>query len=189
MSLRYALMGLLAKEPATGYDLHHQFKETMIYYWHAHHSQIYRELGKMEIDQLVHSEIITQPNHPNKKRYSLTNEGLKQLLHWLLDESSPPPSIKDEFLLRAKILHLIPFEQAIQILREEHMVSQYTYEMTHAWQQEKFTEHIPSDHREIGDYFTSEYGIRYAKMRMGWCEWAINCLHHIQSQRDPNIDK
>lgn len=53
-SLRYALLGLLAEEPASGYDLTKKFERMLQRYaWHAQHSQIYPELNRMAVDVAV----------------------------------------------------------------------------------------------------------------------------------------
>jgi PadR family transcriptional regulator AphA len=48
MSLRHAVLGLLAYEPATGYELAQQFDTSLAYAWHASHSQIYLERWLLE---------------------------------------------------------------------------------------------------------------------------------------------
>ncbi|MGR5915082.1 PadR family transcriptional regulator [Bacillus pacificus] len=67
----------------TGYDLYHTFQEQLIYFWNSSHSQVYKELSKMEQDNLVTFEYIYQEGSPNKKIYSLTKEGKRLLLNGL----------------------------------------------------------------------------------------------------------
>ena len=43
MSLRYAVLGLLARRPSTGYELTQTFDRSLRTSWHARHSQIYPE--------------------------------------------------------------------------------------------------------------------------------------------------
>ena len=45
MSLRHALLGLLAEHPASGYDLLKQFEGSLAFVWPATQSQLYTELG------------------------------------------------------------------------------------------------------------------------------------------------
>ena len=53
MSLRYAVLGLLARRPSTGYELTQTFDRSLRTSWHARHSQIYPELAKLEAADLV----------------------------------------------------------------------------------------------------------------------------------------
>ena len=48
MSLRHAILGLLARQPSTGYDLARLFDLSLRTTWHASHSQIYPELARLE---------------------------------------------------------------------------------------------------------------------------------------------
>src|SRR5438093_632739 len=47
MSLRHALLGLLADHPMTGYDLTRTFDRSLANVWPASHSQIYPELARL----------------------------------------------------------------------------------------------------------------------------------------------
>ena len=57
MSLRYALLALLTSEPMTGYDISRRFQSSVGHVWHAHDSQIYPELRKMEAEGLVEEDL------------------------------------------------------------------------------------------------------------------------------------
>ena len=52
MSLRHALLDLLAGEPMSGYDLARLFSVSLGNVWPAQHSQIYPELAKLSADGL-----------------------------------------------------------------------------------------------------------------------------------------
>ncbi|GAA3053757.1 hypothetical protein GCM10020000_39620 [Streptomyces olivoverticillatus] len=47
MSLRHAMLGLLADRPASGYDLMKRFETSLSNVWPATQSQVYGELGKL----------------------------------------------------------------------------------------------------------------------------------------------
>ena len=53
MSLRHALLGMLAERPASGYDLLKTFGSAMANVWPATHSQIYTELTKLADADLI----------------------------------------------------------------------------------------------------------------------------------------
>ena len=56
MSLRHALIGLLAERPASGWDLARRFEEVLGAVWPAGHPQIYGELRKLREDGLIEVE-------------------------------------------------------------------------------------------------------------------------------------
>ena len=82
MSLDHILLGLL-REPATGYDLKNAFSEHARHFWSAELSQIYPALKRLEERQLLHSQVESSPKGPNRRIYSLTEEGRAELLRWL----------------------------------------------------------------------------------------------------------
>src|ERR1700691_5333418 len=53
MSLRHALIGLLAEQPASGWDLTRRFEDLLGTVWPAGHPQIYGELRKLEADGFI----------------------------------------------------------------------------------------------------------------------------------------
>ncbi|MEV7389184.1 helix-turn-helix transcriptional regulator [Streptomyces sp. NPDC091215] len=100
MSLRLALLALLAARPMTGFDAMRQFDASVGYLWHAPHTQIYPELRKLESTGLVQREEIPRGEHAKKRRYSLTEAGRDQLRAWL-DEVEEPRRERDPQRLRA----------------------------------------------------------------------------------------
>ena len=82
MSLDHILLGLL-REPATGYDLKNAFSESVRHFWSAELSQIYPTLKRLEQRRMLRSRVEPSPRGPNRRIYSLTDEGRTELLHWL----------------------------------------------------------------------------------------------------------
>jgi DNA-binding PadR family transcriptional regulator len=81
--LGYALLSLLARGTKSGYDLAAGLKEPVGFFWHAHHSQIYPELARLEAAGLVTHTVVEQSDRPDKKVYSLTESGSATLTNWL----------------------------------------------------------------------------------------------------------
>jgi DNA-binding PadR family transcriptional regulator len=82
-TLGYALLGLLAREPLSGYDLAQQMKGPVAFFWQAQHSQIYPELARLEKDGLVQFEVVPQYDRPAKKVYAPTEAGRAALRAWV----------------------------------------------------------------------------------------------------------
>ncbi len=96
MSLRHAILGLLARRPSTGYELTRTFDQTLRTSWHASHSQIYPELAKLEAADLV---VIVEHGARRSKTYGITRAGRAELRRWLV-ESEPDRSQRNESSLR-----------------------------------------------------------------------------------------
>ena len=71
-TLGYAILGLLAAQPRTGYDLARLMRTPIGYKWTAHHSQIYPELARLEGEGLVAATVINGPGPRDTKRYEIT---------------------------------------------------------------------------------------------------------------------
>lgn len=86
MSLKHGLLGLLNYGEMTGYELTKTFEDSLCFFWQAQMSQIYRELNAMEKSGWLVSRAVIQTDKPNKRVYSITEEGRKQLQDWLNED-------------------------------------------------------------------------------------------------------
>jgi DNA-binding PadR family transcriptional regulator len=111
MSLRHALLAILAVEPMTGYELTKHFDRSAAYVWHAPHSQIYPELRKLEEAGLVTADSVTRGDHGIKRTYSITDAGLDVLVGWVEEATAPTPE-RDAFHLKATYLEYGSFANA-----------------------------------------------------------------------------
>lgn len=103
MSLRHAVLGLLARRPSTGYELTRTFDRSLRTSWHARHSQIYPELAKLEAAELV--EVVGRGAR-RSKTYDLTPAGREELRRWLC-EATPDRSQRNESSLRLFLTPLL----------------------------------------------------------------------------------
>lgn len=89
VSLRAAILGFLALEPTSGYSLKQRFEGSVGSFWSVTQSQIYRELGVLERDGLVHARREAGDGKPDRKVYSLTAAGRAGLQQWLREPLEP----------------------------------------------------------------------------------------------------
>ena len=74
---------LLNYEPMTGYELKKMIDISISHFWPAVQSQIYKTVSRMEANDWLTVETISQAIRPPKKVYSITQQGKKELLNWL----------------------------------------------------------------------------------------------------------
>jgi DNA-binding PadR family transcriptional regulator len=117
MSLRYAILGLLSRESLTGYDLTKKFDTTIAFFWSAKHSQIYPELAALTKAGMVTFEVVTQTSKPNKKVYTITDEGCRELARWVA-EPHEKRTVKDPMLLRTWVLGAVEPEIVLPQLKD-----------------------------------------------------------------------
>jgi len=119
MSLRHGLIGLLSYDPMTGYELNKEFNGSLGFFWQAKASQIYRELDTMEQNGWLTSERVIQDDKPNKRVYSVTEQGKTEFMNWLstLDPMKNAPRMKSAFLMRIFFGGELDKEQTLELLR------------------------------------------------------------------------
>ncbi len=86
MTVRNAILGLLAQSPRHGYELRAAF-EALIGgddIWDVKPAQIYTTLSRLEEAGLVHQDGVEQDGGPEKRIYSLTTTGRHELAQWFV---------------------------------------------------------------------------------------------------------
>jgi PadR family transcriptional regulator, regulatory protein AphA len=100
MSLEAAILGFLAEEPRSGYDLKTRcFAEQAKAFWTADQAQIYRTLDRLQAAKLVTCTRKRQLGKPDRKVYRLTHAGQAELGVWLASHTPATPP-RDSFLLQ-----------------------------------------------------------------------------------------
>jgi len=85
MSVRHALLGLLAKKPRHGYELRVAFEAVVggDENWEVKPAQIYTPLDRLEESGLImRASDLGQGKEPSRRVYALTDPGREQLHEW-----------------------------------------------------------------------------------------------------------
>ena len=86
--MREAILALLAKEPAHGYDLHARLMRALGPAREAMNpGQVYVTLARLERAGLVQPQDVKQSGRPDKRVYTLTPAGSERVRQWLSDLS------------------------------------------------------------------------------------------------------
>jgi PadR family transcriptional regulator AphA len=165
MSLKYALLGQLARGPQTGYGLAKSFASSLSYAWSASRSQIYPELARMLEEGLIRQ---TASGPRGSKVYETTPKGLSELRHWLR-ETEPDRGGRNELLLRIFLLWLLERDEAGTYLRREKELLELELEELEAIAEED----DPQTPAEKAAALALEHGLRSLRSRIGWVDWAI----------------
>ncbi len=99
MSLKFALLGLIALKPASGYDIKRIIDRSIYFVWNVTGPQIYNTLRTLRDEGLVTGEAVTQVGKPDKQIHSITPKGL-QALQEFANEPVRASITRDEVLLR-----------------------------------------------------------------------------------------
>jgi len=101
VTVRHAVLGLLAQRPRHGYELRAAFEAVAggSENWDLKPAQVYTTLARMEKNGLVTEQSIEQDGGPEKRIYAITPEGEQELQAWFA-ESALPEHHRDEFYLK-----------------------------------------------------------------------------------------
>lgn len=93
------LLGLLAIEAMSGYDLGQTIRSSVGHFWNESYGQIYPNLKVLAADGCVTRRTERQKGKPARQIYSITNKGRERLARWLA--VPPQPEIpRNELLLK-----------------------------------------------------------------------------------------
>lgn len=115
MSLRYAVLGLLALEPSTGYELTQRFERSIANAWYASHSQIYPQLAQLEEAGLVE---VASEGARRSRTWAVTGDGRDELRHWLV-ETEPDRGQRNESGVRWFLMQLLEPADRRAVLEHE----------------------------------------------------------------------
>ncbi len=101
MSVRHAVLGLLAQRPRHGYELRAAFEAVVggEENWDVKPAQIYTTLSRMEKAGLVAEQSVEQDTGPEKRIYGITPAGYQMLQEWFT-EGTAPDHQRDEFFVK-----------------------------------------------------------------------------------------
>jgi DNA-binding PadR family transcriptional regulator len=97
MNSQDVILGILMKEPISGYDIRQKFQNIFSHFFDAGYGTIYPTLAKMENERLIDKKNVVQEGKPNKNVYTVTEEGKKRFYEYL--ESPVTPDVHRSDLL------------------------------------------------------------------------------------------
>ncbi|WED22049.1 PadR family transcriptional regulator [Vibrio sp. JC009] len=177
MSLPHVILTVLSTRDATGYDITKEFSYSIGYFWKASHQQVYRELNKMAQNHLVTCELQPQEGKPDRKVYSITDNGRKALGEWF-EQPTVQPTIRDELsakLMACTIEDSAPFKKQVQNLIEEakKLIEHYKeIEAKHYASPESLDMHARLERLTLR---------RNLKIREAWISWAEEVVSELDA--------
>jgi DNA-binding PadR family transcriptional regulator len=123
MTISYALLGLLEEADRHGYDLKQSYDRRFGAIRPLRFGQVYRTLAQLQRDGLVAIAGVEAGAGPDRKRYSITAEGVTDLERWLSEPEDPQPQLQT--VLFTKVMLALqsgrPAEAFLDDQRERHL--------------------------------------------------------------------
>jgi DNA-binding PadR family transcriptional regulator len=182
MSLRHAILGLLADTPQTGYDLAKRFELTLAdHAWHASHSQIYPELKRMTNDGLVR---VVEEGARGSRIFDVTADGRAELRRWMFSPLGDTPA-RNEFVLRLFLLSSLDLPDVRTLVDQMAAVSDAEVTDLSGVIKEMDAQTAPGAGPGYAR-FAAEFGRRYFELQRDWSRWVLRELeNHAESRENP----
>lgn len=102
LTVEYALLGLLQRQPMHGYQLYQELTrpQGLWLIWHLKQGQLYALLAKLEESSYLVSTLEPQAARPPRKIFELTEAGRAVLHQWLSSPVAQPRQMRQEFLAK-----------------------------------------------------------------------------------------
>lgn len=181
MALTQAILALLIKKPASGYELAKQFNADFVHLWKASQQQVYRELAKLEQQGFVSCEIVPRDAFLDKKLCSITDAGKKYLIEWI-NKPSQPAILREDLILKMLAGELV----RPKVLREElerhrrlHVDALAKFQQT----EENYLDNcknLPPEKKLR--YLAVRRGVRYEQDWLSWCDEALEAIEELENR-------
>jgi DNA-binding PadR family transcriptional regulator len=128
MSVRHALLALLAEGPKYGLQLRAEFVERTGEVWPLNVGQVYTTLQRLERDGLVESDDTAEPGP--QKGFRITGGGEQELSAWLRtppDLAAPP---RDELVIKVLVAVRVPGVEVRDVIQTHR---RYLVELMQQW--------------------------------------------------------
>jgi DNA-binding PadR family transcriptional regulator len=176
MSLRFAILGLLARDELSGYEITKRFARSVGYCWQAHSQQIYPELVRLEDEAMVTSRVIAQASRPDKRLYALADAGRESLREWVTTPS-PLTLRKDDFMVKVYSYGIVEAADAIAALRahrRQHEERLAAYRAIAVGLGDRPAEELPDD--VYGAFLALQCGVQFEEGFIAWHDEAERLL-------------
>ena len=179
MALEHAILVSLSERPAAGLELTRRFDRSLGFFWSATHQQIYRVLARMDADGWVRSKHVTQQGRPDKKVYTVSAAGRRELARWL---ATPTPMEQFRSEVAVKLRGASYGERASVLAQMQEHRADHASRLAHYEQlasrdfprPEELSEHA------LDVYLVLRGGIRLERF---WVEWLTEYLDaHAKAQ-------
>jgi DNA-binding PadR family transcriptional regulator len=180
MSVRHAVLGLLAQHPRHGYELRAAFEAVAggEENWDVKPAQVYTILSRLQKSGLVALGTVTQNGGPEKRVYSITDSGRAALVEWFSTDIERTHQ-RDEFFIKL-MLSLVSGEANPRVLLQNQR--NQLYKEMHA----RTTQRSGLDPKtELARILLLDKAIMHLEADLRWIDMIEGRLDEIERQPFP----
>ncbi len=173
VSLRYFVLGLLARQPMSGYDIKRFVKGLSWLIGSPSSGSLYPALRSLLEEDLVSVEVVPGMDKPPRKIYSIAPVGRDALEEWLEKPVAADASLK-AFVMRLLLADSFSTDNLAAYLHQRR-----TQVATHQTDLSRVAESLNSE-ADLGIRLALDYGLELAYAEMTWLDNALISLDERQ---------
>ncbi|MEW6582636.1 MAG: PadR family transcriptional regulator [Actinomycetota bacterium] len=165
----FAVLGQLARGPASGYEIQARLRASAAHFWHASYSQVYAELRRLAGLGYATERAVRQERRPDKREYAITPQGEAALAGWL-EEEWGLAHIRDASLVKLMLADPLPPERVVAQLER--------LRAAHERRRREFERQIADLPPDAGRYlrYALRKGVHAQQAFAAWCTEVIEDL-------------
>ncbi len=180
MSVRHAVLGLLAQRPRHGYELRAAFQAVVggEENWDVKPAQIYTTLTRLEKSGMVAEEAVAQDFGPEKRIYAITSAGRKALKDWFTSGIELEHQ-RDEFFIKLMIGLAC---DAVDPYKLIHTQRNHLYQELHTITAQRSR---ANPHKELANILLLDKAVMHLEADLRWLDIIEARLDEIRKQPLP----
>jgi DNA-binding PadR family transcriptional regulator len=175
VALEHAIMVSLTEQSASGYELARRFDKSIGFFVSATHQQIYRVLTRMDSAGWIDGTAIAQDGRPDKKVYSVSAAGLRELNRWIA-EPTDPGKLRDELAVKIRGAAHGDVDALKAEVRRHRSVHVERLELYRLIEKRDFPSPSDLQGTTLHQYLVLRGGIRVEEGFADWCDEILETL-------------
>jgi len=166
MSVKFAMLGILAEKDLHGYELKSSFDEKVGEFWSLNYGQIYTTLDRLEKEDLVTHDRQAQDRRPDRKIYSITRKGREELDEWLSTPVGKVRALRDEFFIKLVFMDKHDPAPVLELIEKQKAL--YLKQMTRLTHRKVTLKKKPYDSDTLTTELLMDAGLLHAEADIKW---------------------
>ena len=171
MTIGHTLLGLLEGGPGHGYDLKRAYDERFGQNRSLAYGQVYSTLSRLLRDGLVAVDAVEAGEGPERKRYSITEAGVRALEEWLSTPEKPVAELHNTLYTKV-VLAVHSGRDATAVLDAQRAA--------HLERMRDLTRR--KSESEPQDQLVHDYALFHLEADLRWLELAVGRLDHLSEE-------
>lgn len=174
----FAILGLLAREPKSGYEIKQVIEKTISHFWKESYGHLYPTLNRLIAMGLVRRDALDDQRANSRQRYRITEAGHAALYAWLTMPVEPEGT-RSELALKLYFGQHVPVATSRALLQAHYahhvrLLARYAEDRPELERRASTGEATP-----VYELITLSLGVHISEARIAWCDDALQRLDRL----------